>query len=147
MNDYSVSVTESWDDGEAERLAAHLKTVKATFPPEVLRQQAAVDAARFEEELRATARGLMAVRRVSQAQLAEALGVSQSSVHHMLTGRQHGLTLTEVFWIEELCEVRKGTIYEQASYIQHPSIDGSWSTGSLGSPLKPPRRSSPLSTQ
>jgi hypothetical protein len=101
----------------AEELAADIEA------RDKWRHDRRVDNARgFEQQLRDAARGVMAERGVSQAALARELGVSQSSVSHAFTDRQHGLTVTEVFWIETLAEVRPGTVYERAGYAKWPDV-------------------------
>ena len=80
-------------------------------------------AAETEDDLRAIARGLLAQANVSQRRLAEFMGVSQSSVSHMLTDRSYGLTTTEVYFIELLAQVAAGTIYRQLGFVQVATLE------------------------
>ena len=77
----------------------------------------------FEEDLRAEVRALLARANVSQRQLAKSLGVSQSSVSHMLADRTAGLSAVEIRHIEELCQVRPGTLYRAAGLIVEPALE------------------------
>jgi predicted XRE-type DNA-binding protein len=76
-----------------------------------------------ETKLRNSARGLLAEHGVSQAVLAVALEISQSSVSHMLTDRTYGLTTTELRMIEALCKVEFGTLYRLVGLIEAPSVE------------------------
>ena len=77
----------------------------------------------METLIRTRARGLLAAMGISQSKLAGMLGVSQSSVSHMLTNRAYGLTATEVSMIELACKVPAGTIYRSAGLIDDPQIE------------------------
>lgn len=77
----------------------------------------------FEEKLRAQVRAELAGAGVSQRQLADALGTSQSAVSHMLSDRATGLTVVEVFNIETACDLRPGTISRRAGLALEPTIE------------------------
>jgi transcriptional regulator with XRE-family HTH domain len=77
----------------------------------------------METLIRTRAKGLLAGAGVSQSKLAAMLGVSQSSVSHMLTNRAYGLTATEVNLIELACKVPDGTIYRSAGLVVDPQIE------------------------
>ena len=66
----------------------------------------------------------MAKHHVSQRDLARGLGVSQSSVSHMLSDRAAGLSALEIFHIERLCRVpRLGLLFRQAGLIEEPTAE------------------------
>ncbi len=77
----------------------------------------------FDERVRDSVRGLLAQSRMSQATLAKALEVSQSSVSHMLSDRTYGLSVGEIGMIEILCKVPAGTIYRQLGFLDEPPLE------------------------
>lgn len=77
----------------------------------------------FDDRVRDVARGILASARISQATLAAALEVSQSSVSHMLTDRSYGLTTGEIGMIEILAKVPAGTIYRQLGFLDEPTLE------------------------
>ncbi len=76
-----------------------------------------------DAQLRAAARGLMTEKGVSQAALADAMGISQSSVSHMLSDRSYGLTAAEVSFIELKCHTEDGTLYRSIGLVYERSLE------------------------
>jgi transcriptional regulator with XRE-family HTH domain len=112
---YSVLVS----DGESRQRKVH-EAAEAAYQA---RQRATPAGGRLEDDLRSEVRALLARASISQRQLAEGLGMSQSSVSHMLTDRAAGLSAVEILRIEELCQVRPGTLYRAAGLIVEPSLE------------------------
>ena len=107
-------------DEEKERLTwaiYALKDAGLPVPPDLSKAED------FERAIRTAAKALLAVSLVPQTKLADVLGVSQSSVSHALSDRKYGLTLTEVWVIEALAGVRRGKVYELASYLVPETVE------------------------
>jgi hypothetical protein len=89
---------------------------------------------RAEAALRVAAKELMSQAAVTQAGLAEAMGVSQPAVSHMLGNRTYGLTVSEIIWIETVCRASPGTIYMMSGVFYDATAPG----GSRVTPPPPP---------